>query len=88
MGISFVIGIALTLSVSKSTGGKTDHWQTFRLFMMPFCVSSFSSLIKGQDYLFIFPSKPIALLTSVAACAFFIGFVYLIKSRAGKGAIA
>jgi hypothetical protein len=45
IGISAVIGTGLLLSVAKQTG-KPDHWQTFRLFLMPFCVSSFSALIK------------------------------------------
>lgn len=84
VGISVVIGIALMLSVSRSAANKTEYWQTFRLFMMPFCVSSFSSLIKGQDYIFIFPSRPMELVASVAACTFFVGVVYLIKIRSRK----
>ena len=52
-GISAIIGIALLLSVSLPPGAKRDPWQTFRLFMMPFGVSSFSQLIKGQGFILI-----------------------------------
>lgn len=56
MGISAVIGTGLMLSVSSSKG-KRDHWQAFRLYFMPFCVSSFSALIKDQGFIiFISPN--------------------------------
>jgi hypothetical protein len=45
-GISAVVGCALYLSVGPSQ----NHWQTARLFMMPFAVSSFSSLIKNKGF--------------------------------------
>src|SRR5690606_7302027 len=54
LGISAVIGFALLLSVGASDLRSSDQWQTFRLFLMPFCVSSFSSLIKGKGYVLIF----------------------------------
>ena len=64
-GISAIIGIALLLSVSLPPGAKRDPWQTFRLFMMPFGVSSFSQLIKGQGFILIFSPEPVVLLTSI-----------------------
>src|SRR4051812_1946347 len=57
LGISAVIGIALLLSVQSPGARNIDHWQTFRLFLMPFCVSSFSSLIKGRGYILIVPPR-------------------------------
>ena len=56
IGISVVIGTALVLSVSASDS-KVDYWQTFRLYLMPFCVSSFSSLIKDQGFIVIISPK-------------------------------
>jgi hypothetical protein len=79
LGISLIIGFALMLSVTKPPGAKTDFWQTFRLFLMPFCVSSFSSLIKGQGYLLILPPKPSEQLISISACLLFVLFVYAVK---------
>lgn len=74
MGISAVIGIGLNLSVARPAGTKVDFWQTFRLFMMPFGVSSFSSLIKGQGFMLVFPPQLNESLTAAGLC---LGFVLL-----------
>ena len=80
VGISFVIGFALLLSVSASKDWfKHNQWQTFRLFLMPFCVSSFSSLIKGQGFILIFPSQSFELLVSVGNCVLFVCVVWLFR---------
>lgn len=76
LGISAIIGIALLLSVS----GKSDRWQTLRLFMMPFCVSSFSSLIKGNGYILIFPPTLRDNLLPVGCCMAFLLFVAIVKA--------
>lgn len=78
-GISVVIGIALMLSVSGPTSAKQDRWQTFRLFMMPFGVSSFSSLIKGQGFILILPPEPVEQLAAIGACLVFLALVFLLK---------
>jgi len=72
LGISAVIGIALTLSVATPADGRLDRWQTFRLFLMPFCVSSFSSLIKGQGFILIVPPHASEALASVGLCVAFV----------------
>lgn len=84
IGISIVIGIALMLSVTNSNSQQKDHWQTFRLFMMPFCVSSFSSLIKGQGFILIVPPKSIEQITSVGACIIFLILVFCVKKVSTK----
>jgi hypothetical protein len=79
LGISVVIGIALVLSVSKPEEQPTDPWQTFRLFLMPFCVSSFSSLIKGRGYCLILPPEPIQQLSHVGFCLLFIAMIAVLR---------
>ncbi len=79
VGLSVVIGIALMLSVSNTNTQQKDHWQTFRLFMMPFCVSSFASLIKDQGFVLILPPKPHEQIASIGACIIFLSLVYFIK---------
>ncbi len=78
-GISLVIGIALQLSVARTSGPPPDKWQTFRLFMMPFCVSSFSSLIKGTGYWLIVPPRLVEAGAAVGACVLFLLFVAAMK---------
>lgn len=72
LGISAVIGFGLILSISG--GGRRDFWTTARLFMMPFCVSSFSALIKDRSFVLIFSP---ALREDLAALAICMGFVLL-----------
>ena len=79
VGISAVIGVGLMLSVGRPESTQPSPWQTFRLFAMPFCVSSFSSLIKGKGYVLVFPSAIDELLISIGACAVFIATVYGLK---------
>ena len=71
VGISAVIGVALILSVGGFKSATRDRWQTFRLFAMPFCVSSFSSLIKGKGFVLIVPPSVPELATAVGLCAVF-----------------
>lgn len=57
LGLSAIIGVALLVSTRSSSTGTTelDHWQILRLFLMPFCVSSFAALVKDAGYVLIFP---------------------------------
>jgi hypothetical protein len=87
LGISAIVGVALLLSVQGKIQASQNHWQTFRLFVMPFCVSSFSALIKGQGYFLVFPSRPTELSLSLALCASFVLLVYGLK-RTQQGARA
>jgi hypothetical protein len=79
LGISLIIGIALLLSVSKPPPTSAGRWQTIRLFLMPFCVSSFSSLIKGQGFTLVMPPKANEAIVAVIACTVFIGMVSVVR---------
>ncbi len=79
IGISAVIGTGLLLSVSSDKIGKRDNWQTFRLYLMPFCVSSFSALIKGQGFIVVVSPKTKETLVSVLCCTIFLSIILLIK---------
>jgi hypothetical protein len=87
LGISAVIGTALLLSVSSSQPdktGKRDHWQTFRLYMMPFCVSSFSALIKDQGFIIVISPRIGETLIAVLCCLSFLFIVSVIKTMKNK----
>lgn len=77
-GISVVIGTALMLSVS-SASVTTDYWQTFRLYWMPFAVSSFAALIKDQNYFIIFSPNKREVLFAIGGCVLFLAMVAIVK---------
>jgi hypothetical protein len=80
LGISAIIGLALHLSIQNEASVSTNRWQTFRLFLMPFCVSSFSALIKGQGYILVLPARSLDLGLSLSFCAIFVLFVLGLKA--------
>jgi hypothetical protein len=82
LGISAIIGIALYLSVREPGRAPPDRWTTLRLFIMPFCVSSFSQLIKGRGFVLVFPPDARELAVSMAACVLFVAVVWVIKRTA------
>jgi hypothetical protein len=82
LGISGIIGIALYLSVREPGKPPPDRWTVFRLFLMPFCVSSFSSLIKGRGFVFIFPPNLHELAISITACGLFVAVVLALRQVA------
>ena len=53
-----------------------------RLFLMPFCVSSFSQLIKGKGFVLVFPPDLHEIAISLAACAAFVFAVLIVKRLA------
>lgn len=79
IGISIVIGTGLLLSVSSGEIGRRDNWQTFRLYLMPFCVSSFSALIKGQGFIVFVSPNITETIVSVLCCALFMSVILIFK---------
>jgi len=79
LGISGIIGIALYLSVREPRKPPPDRWTTMRLFLMPFCVSSFSQLIKGKGFVLVFPPEVRENAISLAACAAFVLLVWIVR---------
>ncbi|HEY1120216.1 MAG TPA: hypothetical protein VGE67_01390 [Haloferula sp.] len=67
LGMAAVIGIALVFS-TKVAGQAMERWTLFRLFLSPFCVSSYSTLVKGKGFILIFPTQPRPLLAGIGAC--------------------
>ena len=82
LGISAIIGVALYLSVREPGKPPPDRWTTLRLFLMPFCVSSFSQLIKGKGFVLVFPPGLHENVITLAACAAFVFAVLIVKRLA------
>lgn len=79
LGICGVIGIALWFGVRTPAQGRVDRWQVFRVFCTPFCVSSFSALIKGRGFFLIFPPRLDEFALAAGACLSFVVAVLLLK---------
>src|SRR4051812_15874030 len=50
LGLSIIIGFALLINTTASGRSRVrlEPWPTFRLFLTPFCVSSFAALVKDK----------------------------------------
>ena len=83
LGLSLIIGFALYVSTAMAGTKRVtlDFWQTFRLFLMPFCVSSFAALVKGQGFILIFSPKPAEIGVAVGLCAVLCAVVWWLKRR-------
>src|SRR6266498_2255471 len=83
LGLSLIIGFALYVSTTAAGAKKVklERWQVIRLFMMPFCVSSFSALVKGRGFFLIFSPNLEEILIAVGLCAVLCGTVALLKRR-------
>jgi hypothetical protein len=89
IGLSAIIGTALLISTTTSSTGTTklDSWQIFRLYLMPFCVSSFAALVKDANYFLIFPPRMTENLVGLGLIAVFVVIVAALR-RARKRANA
>lgn len=78
-GLSVIIGAALYISTTAS-GARLGFWPVFRLFLTPFCVSSFAALVKDRGFVLVF--SPVGWEMAVAASAcLLLGLVILAAKR-------
>lgn len=77
LGLSGIIGTALWISTRSASNGTTrlDRWQIFRLYLMPFCVSSFAALVKDAGFVLVFPPH---LRENLIGAGAIVGFVLLV----------
>jgi hypothetical protein len=82
IGLSAIVGLALLLSTVSANNARTklDPWVAFRLFLMPFCVSSFAALVKEAGYILIFPPTLRENLIGLGCIATFLAVVCIVKS--------
>lgn len=71
VGLSLIIGVALLVNTtaSGSTRVRLEPWPTFRLFLTPFCVSSFAALVKGKGFFLIFSPDWREMQLALCLCA-------------------
>jgi len=71
VGMSLIIGTALVLSTTSSAR-RPQGWTVFRLYLMPFCVSSYSALTVGKKFILIFPPRWSENAIGFSACGAFV----------------
>src|SRR5260370_33011335 len=83
LGLSLIVGFALFISTTAASANKVrlDFWQTFRLFLMPFCVSSFSALVKGKGFILIFSPKAMEIMVAAGLCVILFVVVLVLRGR-------
>ncbi|RYD47767.1 MAG: hypothetical protein EOP83_27520 [Verrucomicrobiaceae bacterium] len=82
LGMSALIGMALVFA-TKVEGQGMEHWTIFRLFLFPFCVSSYSTLVKGKGFILIFPTELRPLLAGIGACVGVVVFRWVCRWMVG-----
>ena len=84
LGLSVIIGFALFVNTTASGRNRVrlEPWPTFRLFLTPFCVSSFAALVKGRGFILIFSPKLWEMGLALGLCAA-VGLAVLLARRLG-----
>lgn len=81
LGIGSMMGFGLLFSTTGFPFAPINlgRWQVSRFFFMPFCVSSFSAIVKGHGFTFIvFPTSRQTAI-AVTTCATFCLLVVTLK---------
>ena len=71
--------MALVLSTWRGRA-QLEFWQTFRLFLMPFCVSSFAALVKGRGFTLVFSPRAAENFIALGCCGGFALLVLLARA--------
>jgi hypothetical protein len=81
VGLSAIIGTGLYVSTVHAAPERRalGFWPVFRFYLMPFCVSSFSALIRGKGFILIFHPNLEDNVAALALCAGFCAVVFAVK---------
>ncbi len=79
LGMAVFVGTALMLSAHHGGGTAREFWRVFRFYVIPFCVSSFSGLVRNADFYAIFAPTWKENLIALAACAAFGAWIFIAR---------
>jgi hypothetical protein len=86
LGISAIMGVALFLAFTPP-GARPDRWHVMRLFLIPFCVASFSALVKGQGFVLVFSPSLRENALALGLCAAFVFACWLARRFARRNTL-
>lgn len=78
LGMSVFVGFALYLNLLVAQS-KPGFWQAARCFITPFCVSSFSALVKGRGFILIFSPEPTIDFLGLCVIALLAGIAWIAR---------
>ena len=83
LGLAGIIGFALWVNArsESSAGNSPEFWPAARLFLVPFCVSSFTALVKNKGFVLVLSPRLNENLLAAAVCGLFFLSVSVLKSR-------
>ena len=89
LGLSVIIGFALFVNTTASGRNRLrlEPWPTFRLFLTPFCVSSFAALVKDEGFFLIFSPRWGEMAVAAGLCAG-LGVAVFVAKRVARGVYA
>lgn len=88
LGMSMIIGSVLRLSLPHDGTAAGIFWRVFRFYVIPFCVSSFSALVRDDGFYAIFSPVLRDNLVGTAGCLSFVGWITLARMLEGNRAYA
>ena len=88
LGLSAIIGAGLFINATRSGKNRIrlEAWPTFRFFLIPFCVSSYSALVKGRGFVLIFSPRWEESALAAGICLLIGGIVVVAKRLSGRPA--
>ena len=87
LGVGVIVGFALMLSTGPISleRFRLRFWESLRLFICPFLVSSFSALVAGNSFILVFSPRWEENATAVASIAVFLLLARLMNMTALRG---
>lgn len=86
LGVSALVGVAFLVGIEASPRRwrRLDRWMAARLFLIPFCVSSFSALVKWHGFIVVFSPTPTENLLALGACGLLFAMCWAAKRILGR----
>jgi len=75
LAMAAIVGTALMLSARHSAGPAREFWRTFRFYGIPFCVSSFSALVRDDGFYAVFSPDRQHNALALAGCLIFLAWL-------------
>lgn len=90
LGVSALIGVAFLVGIEASPRRwrQLDRWMVARFFLIPFCVSSFSALVKGRGFIVIFSPVLGENALALGACGLFFALCWAARRMLGRDAVS